>query len=113
MTLGELIEALEAADPNHVAPLGFGVPFSWRGNYADIAFEPQSNVTVGSMLEHARSALGKTFRGYKGGEFTMHEYTDCYIDRYGESGGDKIGPLLVAYMTGAVEDPNRGNHEPV
>lgn len=106
MTLGELITALEAADRDHIAPLGFGEPMSYRGDYAELAFEPAENVTVGSMLANARSALGRTFEGYKGGEFTMNEYSACYINRYGESGGDRIGPVLVAYMTGKAKENN-------
>jgi hypothetical protein len=100
MTLEELITALEAADQTHIAPLGFGAPGSYRGDYSELAFEPASNVTVASMLAHAKSALGATFTGYKGGEFTMNEYTYCYINERGHSGGDRIGPVLVAYLTG-------------
>jgi len=100
MGLQELINALAAADQDYVAPLGFAEPMSYRGYYEDLAFEPAQNVTVASMLAHAKSALGATFTGYKGGEYTMHEYTDCYIAEYGKSGGDKIGPVLVAYLTG-------------
>jgi len=103
MGLQDLIDALAAADQEHVAPLGFGQPRSWRGSYSELAFEPAENVTVASMLANAKKALGATFSGYKGGDYTMHEYTDCYIDRYGESGGDKIGPVLVAYMTGRAQ----------
>lgn len=102
MGLKELIDALAAADQTHVAPLGFGKPMSYRGYYHSVAFEPVENVTVASMLAHAKSALGATFDGYKGGEYTMSEYTDCYIARYGESSGDMIGPVLVAYLTGRV-----------
>ena len=100
MGLQQIIEALAAADQTYIAPLGFGPPDSYRGNYFDIAFEPESNVTVASMLAHAKSALGATFTGYKGGEYTMGENTDCYIAQYGESGGDRIGPVLIAYLTG-------------
>lgn len=100
MGLQELIDALAAADQTYIAPLGFGSPHSYRGYYFDLAFEPAENVTVASMLTHAKSALGATFTGYKGGEYTMGEYTDCYIAGYGESGGDRIGPVLIAYLTG-------------
>lgn len=48
------------------------------------------------MLENAKSALGATFYGYKGGEYTMHEYTYCWIAEYGTSKGDKIGPTIKA-----------------
>lgn len=100
MMLGELITALEDADPDYVAPMGFGEPGSYRGDYAQVAFRPETNVTVGYMLRMAKSALGSTFTGYKGGEFTMSRYTDCYINRYGEIDGDRIGPVLVGYLTG-------------
>ena len=103
MGLQELIDALAAADQDHVAPIGFGEPMSYRGYYEELAFEPARNVTVASMLSHAKSALGATFTGYKGGEFTMHAHTDCYISEYGKTGGDKIGPVLVAYLTGLAE----------
>ncbi len=104
MRLGKLIEALEAADPEHVAPLGFGAPMSFRGYYEDVAFEPAKNVTVASMLKNAKDALGATFKGYKGGEFKMHEYTDCWICEYGTSYmADKIGATLIAYITGRLQ----------
>lgn len=100
MGLQELIDALAAADQNHVAPLGFAEPMSYRGYYYDVAFEPAHNVTVASMLAHAKSALGATFMGYKGGDYTMGPYTDCYIAGWGQCDGDKIGPVLIAYLTG-------------
>lgn len=61
-----------------------------------MAFKPKENVTFGEMLVHAKSAQGATFTGYKGGEYTMHEYTDCWIAEYGTSKADKIGPTLKA-----------------
>ena len=94
--LGELIKWLEQQDGEKVVPHGFGKPGSYRGYYEDVAFEPAQNVSFASMLEHAKSALGATFQGYKGGDFTMNEYTDCWIAEYGTSQGDKIGPTIKA-----------------
>lgn len=95
--LGRLIKALAAADPARPVRWGFGRPMSYRGDYTDVAFSPKEKTTVGAMLMHARSALGQTFTGYKGGEFTMHGGVDCHIDEYGEAGGDRIGPTLLRY----------------
>lgn len=53
------------------------------------------NAKVGDMLEFAKSAMGKTFTGYNGGEFEMGESTDCYIAQYGTSAGDKIGMTII------------------
>lgn len=97
LTLGELIEELEKVDPDHVCSVGFGEPHSDRGDYADLAFSPARNVTVGSMLAHARSALGATFEGYKGGDFTMGEWTDVLIGEWGDC-GENIGSLLICFM---------------
>jgi len=99
MMLGDLITALEQADPDLVVPWGFRGPHSYRGDYDQLAFEPAANVSVGEMLADARSALGATYTGYKGGEYTtMDEYTDCWIAPYGTGMGETIGPMLLRYM---------------
>lgn len=100
MTLEELITALEAADPNLVLPDGFTHPHSYRGDYMDLAFEPASNVTVAAMLTDARSALGTTYQGWKGGDYEMTEYTDCWLASEGGL-GETIGPLLLRLMLAA------------
>lgn len=94
--LKNLIEWLEKQDENAVVPYGFGEPHSYRGDYSQLAFDPVENAKIGDMLAHARSALGETFEGYKGGEFTMNEYTDCYIAEYGTCGdADRIGRTML------------------
>lgn len=100
MTLDGLIRALEEADQSYTAPIGLGRPHSHRGDYSQLAFSPAENVSVSEMLGHARDALGSTFFGWKGGEFVMHGYVYCYLDHEGEADGDRIGPALMAYMTG-------------
>lgn len=98
MYLKELIEALEAVeDKAAVLPIGFAGPHSYRGYYDQLAFEPAANVTVQSMLDAAKSAMGRTFTGYKGGEFVMGEYTDCWLADYGCC-GETIGPMLLRFM---------------
>ena len=105
MTLEDLIEELEKHDPSKVVPLGFDHPHSYRGYYAELAFEPKWNTTVGEMLQAARSALGATFTGWKGGEFKMEEHTECHISVEGDSfNSDSIGPILLKYMLGGIEN---------
>lgn len=101
MFLKDLIEWLEKQDATATVPYGFGAPDSYRGYYEDLAFAPAQNVTFGSMLENARYAMGRTFQGYKGGDFTMGEFTDCWIAEYGTSEGDKIGPTMCNLWTAA------------
>jgi len=103
MTLGELIKTLEKYPADQIVERGFGSPDSYRGDYSQLAFNPEVNVTVGEMLDHAKSAVGRTFQGYKGGSFTMSTYTDCYIAEYGNC-GEQIGELLLWYMLGEPND---------
>jgi hypothetical protein len=106
MMLGELIKALEAEDPRKVLPDGFSNPHSWRGDYMDLAFEPAKDVTVDQMLTDARFALGACFQGYKGGDYTMGEYTDCWLCEYGTSAdAETIGHRLLGYMLAAGAVP--------
>ena len=97
MTLGELISALEAADSNAVVRNGFDHPHSYRGYYEDLAFEPSGETRVGDMLVNAEDALDKTFEGYKGGDYEMGKYTECWLASYG-SCGETIGSLLLRYI---------------
>jgi hypothetical protein len=105
MNLRTLIAALEAADPTKVVPVGFHRPHSYRGYYENLAFEPKADVTVAEMLACAKSALGQTFQGYKGGDYTMGEYTTVWVCHEGTSFGDGIGPVLLSYMLGQPAVP--------
>jgi hypothetical protein len=102
MTLGELIAVLETAEPDLVLPLGFSNPHSYRGDYMDLAFEPTVNVTVGAMLADARTALGNTYQGWKGGDYTMDAYTECWLAEEGSSAdSETVGPILLTLLLAA------------
>ena len=97
MVLKDLIERLKQEPKENVIRKGFGRSMSYRGDYSQLAFAPSENVTVGSMLEEAEYALGKTYQGYKGGDFVMDEYTYVFIAEYGST-GEQIGKFLLDYM---------------
>lgn len=99
MYLKELIAALEKADQIKVVPMGFHNPHSYRGTYSELAFEPKENATVAEMLASAKSALGSTYEGWKGGEYTMTEYADCHLAWEGST-GEEIGRIFLDYMLG-------------
>lgn len=89
MKLRDVIEALEALDPDlpMQKPLQFG---SWRGRYNEltiypkwIAKEEHPDQTVGDLLAEARAADGATFMGYKGGDYVMNLDTPVWADDYG------------------------------
>lgn len=95
MTLGELIDNLKRLDPSLVVEHGFVEPHSYRGYYDELAFEPARGMSIRSMLEAAESAVGTTYEGYKGGEYTMHEHTPVHLALYGTT-GEPITSHLVA-----------------
>ena len=86
MVLGALIEWLEMQDSYAIISDGFGSPHSDRGSYDELAFDPAGQTTFGEMLNHARSAQGATFTGWKGGEYEMGDFTSVYIGAYGSCG---------------------------
>lgn len=86
MTLGAFIKALEYLHPERKI-VGVGEPMSYRGYYVDLAFEPTTELrTVAHVLASARSAMGKVFEGYKGGDFMMGESTPLWSATYGSCG---------------------------
>jgi hypothetical protein len=98
LMLGELIERLKTEDPDMVLPLGFHEPHSYRGYYWDVAFAVAHDVKVGDMLACAQSALGATYQGWKGGDFVMGEYTDCWLVTQEGDTGESIGSVLLHFM---------------
>ena len=86
VTLGELIEFLANLDQNLFFKRGFRYPHSYRGYYEDLAFEPAKFSQVREMLAQANGAMGKTFTGYKGGEYVMDKNTATWIAEHGSSG---------------------------
>tara|TARA_R110002020_G_scaffold444120_1_gene655457 strand:- start:688 stop:996 length:309 start_codon:yes stop_codon:yes gene_type:complete len=100
MYLEELIEKLEQYPSTQKVAKGFNYPHSYRGYYEQLAFEPCNNTTVGAMLDCAKEALGNTYTGYKGGEFTMHKYTMCWLSCYGNSSQESLGETLLGFMLG-------------
>lgn len=95
MSLGEIIERLQREDPSKRVRLGFRYPHSYRGYYHDIAFEWHRSVTVGEMLADAESAMGATFQGWKGGDYTMKEFTSAWLVREEGECGESIGAVLL------------------
>lgn len=85
MKLGELKAILMIAPRHKVCAYGFGNPHSYRGIYAECAFEPADNVTVESMLDDMERALKETFEGWKGGNYKYNEGTECHIAVWGET----------------------------
>ena len=110
MTLRELIEMLEAMDPNMVVRPGFGPGHSWRGVYSEIAFTPLEESTVGAMLAEARKMDGAELHGWKGGTYCATLDTDCNVAADGDYGGD-TDRMGVWWATNMLNAPLRAEVE--
>lgn len=98
VSLGDLIEALKCRDQEQevyydfggFAPEGIG---SYRGYYEHLAlgFAEDADrikpIAVAALVALLESANGKTFEGYKGGDFTMHAKTPVWVSNYGRCDG--------------------------
>lgn len=99
MTLGAMIRALEHCKPDAIVRFDFcgmvpGQLDSYRGYYEELAlgFKDSSNgdVTVSDLLAELNRANGKTFTGWKGGDYVMGLDTPVWVDNPGHSNGTTI-----------------------
>lgn len=99
ITLGELIAKLEGKDPEAKLAVQYGGSVlavdgvdSYRGYYSDLAIDPVATEfgTVAEGLELLRDAVGSTFEGYKGGDYTMTNRTLVWVEVYGNYSGQGV-----------------------
>jgi hypothetical protein len=84
---------------------------SWRGSYAELALNFKAEgepLTITKFLKLLKSTIGKTFTGYKGGEFVMSKHTPLWVANYGHSGNTAVVDVLdneyeVVLITGRRE----------
>lgn len=100
LTLGKLIERLKECSPDQyviydwVEQVAPSAPESYRGYYCDLSFPPSATpIKVSELLQDASGAIGATFEGYKGGDFTMHDRTPIWASPYGSANGIAIMDL--------------------
>ena len=93
-TLGEVILLLQAQPQTNVVELDFtnqnpiGLD-SYRGYYEDLALDYDPNARpkiVEELLKLFEDADGQTYRGYKGGDYTMSRKTLVWVAEYGNCG---------------------------
>jgi len=109
LTLGEIIAKLEPIVEKqkaviekygHEATVQYDFEYlfptsidSWRGIYAELALNFESEgtrMTVSDFLKMLKDAVGKTYTGYKGGDFTMSRQTPVWVANYGNSGNTAV-----------------------
>ena len=72
---------------------------SYRGYYEDLALGytdeyQKEDTTVEALLKILEEAVGKTYTGYKGGDFYMDENTALWVANHSESGGTAIVDVI-------------------
>jgi len=104
MTLGALIQQLASCAPNADVRFDFCgfVPkglASYRGYYDQLALGyancQDERTTVEKLLTELRGAVGKTFHGYKGGNYKMTLETEVWVSPYNEASGTRIDHVIV------------------
>jgi hypothetical protein len=90
LTLGQFIFLLERANPEAEVQYDFcgytpSTFDSYRGFYEQLALGVSTGtVRVRHILSRANECLGKTFQGYKGGDYTMADTTPLWVANYRE-----------------------------
>ena len=81
MTLGELKNHFEQMPNKTELNYKLSNPFSWRGVYAECAFEIlKEQSTKEENLDKIQKALSEEFEGYKGGEFYYNSDTEIHFE---------------------------------
>jgi hypothetical protein len=102
MTLGELISTLSRKDETLPVRFDFvyfqpsGEVDRYRGYYEQLALgyeTKRENITVKELLAVLREAVGKTFTGYKGGDYTMDNSAPIWVARWGEAGDTYVADV--------------------
>jgi hypothetical protein len=115
LSLGELIQELEkvgiydsVGKPKHVCfDFGSALPTtldSWRGSYDELALGYTLSGYDGSasfedstapvLLNELKSAIGKEYTGWKGGDYVMNEKTPLWVDNSGNANNTGIVGVL-------------------
>ncbi len=113
LTLGKLIAEIEKCElkisSGHFKTVDFdfgsAIPTrlaSWRGSYAELALgyklsgrdaydrNNNNSITADILIQNLKEAIGKSFEGWKGGDFIMNEDTPVWVSNPGDSGNTGI-----------------------
>lgn len=93
LTLGELIDKLKALSGEANIEFDFGAANitalgSYRGYYDQLALGYEGEygtkmMTVGELLKDCEEAVGKTYQGWKGGDYRMDRDTNIFVANSG------------------------------
>jgi len=105
LTLRKAIETLETLPPDQPVMFDWNNAYpreamSYRGYYSDLAFTWSEEVrTVSGLLAICLKSLGRTYYGYKGGDYFMDDKTPLWAAAHGSTGRAIIGMTSDAVLT--------------
>ncbi len=118
ITIGQLIAALEAAEPDASVFFDFGsfAPTdldSSRGYYEQAALGYREHLapTARHLANELRQALALTYHGYKGGEYHYTEDTPLWVDNYGCWTETEITHVTACYYRVTIHTQQKGAGE--
>lgn len=81
MTLKEFRDYIDQLNDGTVFTHGISLPFSWRGNYGEVAFKVLDTISQKEdMLKAIAQAYTKTFHRYNVGKFTFKDDTPIHFE---------------------------------
>lgn len=80
MTIGEVKAYLKTLPQDRHVRLGWDECYCDRGHYEKLGLNLETHSQVSQMLEILEQATGKTFTGYKGGDFLMTDDSYCTLN---------------------------------
>lgn len=89
LNMAQAIEWLKKLDAKGVTSVPrLDHPHSYRGYYVDLCFEPVSGETMNirDLISLIEDTKGKTYQGWKGGDFTMGDKSEIYVAEEGNTG---------------------------
>lgn len=113
--LGALIDAIASCPMADECWITFDWAFckpgriqSWRGSYDELAINWVQEgdyyaKSAHEFLEELKECDGKTYTGYKGGDFTMSRETPLWVSNYSETGNTQVvGITAMESASGGV-----------
>lgn len=97
LSLGQLIHQLKGITDQDAGVMFDFCAFrpttldSWRGSYDELALGyADEDITVSQLLARCEEAVGRSYQGYKGGDYIMSEHTPVWVSQYGHSSSTAI-----------------------
>lgn len=84
ISLGSLINMLEKAEQDKFVSFSLEKLHSFRGEPEELAIELGNGCKVSEMLDELTLAVGKSFEGYKGGDYRMSRKTPVHFAYHGD-----------------------------